>query len=272
MAMTERVVTIPRDKRNDPAKCSNTSSESHHDLHRGQKMAKTQGTCIFPGCEREHKCVGLCAPHYQQKVKGKTLAPTRAFRSHACSFALCERETKAKGLCGAHYQQHRRGMNLQAQRIIGDNDRRFESYVSKTDGCWEWTGPLATTTGYGVFSSMGEDAYAHRVSYANAYGPIEPGLVIDHKCHNVKCVRPKHLRMVTTKQNNENHSGATAASKSGIRGVWHSSRSNKWLVQVKHNGHRHSGGSHAAIEDAEAAAIALRNSLHSCNDVDRAIA
>lgn len=93
--------------------------------------------------------------------------------------------------------------------------------------------------------------------------------MVDHTCHNRSCVNPDHLRVVTNKQNAENLRGANRASKSGVRGVWFAPTRGKWVVQVRHNGRRYSGGSHLTLEAAEQSAIALRNRLFTHNDADR---
>jgi hypothetical protein len=102
-----------------------------------------------------------------------------------------------------------------------------------------------------------------------ANGPIPEGMVIDHMCHSRKCVRPSHLQVVTQKQNSENLSGPRLASKTGIRGVSWSKVARKWTVFVRHNRRNHYGGVFVDIKEAEAAAIALRNELHTNNLQDR---
>lgn len=146
---------------------------------------------------------------------------------------------------------------------------RFWKHVDKTDSCWLWTG---TSTGsgnrYGQSFVKGKKQRAHRVSYEMEYGPIPPGMVIDHTCHTPKCVRPSHLQAVSQKQNNENRAGASSGSKSGIRGVsWH--KTGRWIVTVAHNNRHYTVGYFADIKEAEAAAIAKRNELFTNNLQDR---
>ncbi len=146
---------------------------------------------------------------------------------------------------------------------------KLDSLTLKTESCWLWTGALAST-GYGTLRANGAIRYAHRLSYEAANGPIPSGMRIDHICHTPNCVRAEHLRVVTIKQNAENFGGLPASNKSGYRGVYWHAQAGKWCVQVTHNGRRYAGGVHANIEDANMAAIALRNQLHTHNDLDRA--
>ena len=65
----------------------------------------------------------------------------------------------------------------------------FWRRVAESDGCWLWTGST-TTGGYGNLRWEGGFAYAHRVAYTLAIGPIPAGMVIDHLCRVRRCVRP----------------------------------------------------------------------------------
>ena len=110
---------------------------------------------------------------------------------------------------------------------------------------------------------------AHRLTYAFAHGEIPVGLQIDHKCRVRDCVNPDHLQAVTTKQNMENRTGPPSTNTSGVLNVsWHKG-AGKWWVNVRHNGKTYSGGYHTDIDDAEQAAIALRNRLFTNNLKDR---
>lgn len=85
-------------------------------------------------------------------------------------------------------------------------ERQFWDRVQVNDGCWAWTG--AVKNGYGATPNQSSITYAHRFSWELAYGPIPPGLVVDHDCHNQAvargecnggecrhrlCVNPAHL-------------------------------------------------------------------------------
>ena len=77
---------------------------------------------------------------------------------------------------------------------------RFWSKVDTSGECWTWLAGCRGG-GYGSFYLNGRNRPAHRVSYEWERGPIPEGLVIDHVCRNVKCVRPSHLRAVTQRIN-----------------------------------------------------------------------
>lgn len=53
--------------------------------------------------------------------------------------------------------------------------------------CWQWQG-AKQTMGYGAFWWDGTKI-AHRLIWAQKYGPIPPGGVLLHRCDNPSCVR-----------------------------------------------------------------------------------
>lgn len=81
---------------------------------------------------------------------------------------------------------------------------KFWNRVRKTDGCWQWTGPI-NEHGYGIYGARHNGvrtrSFSHRYSFAMANGPIPPGKCILHKCDNRVCVRPDHLWLGTRKEN-----------------------------------------------------------------------
>lgn len=69
--------------------------------------------------------------------------------------------------------------------------------------CWIWTGS-AHPGGHGrVASRTYGHNYAHRASYAAAYGSIPDGAIIRHMCGCGACVRPTHLMPGTHLQNSQ---------------------------------------------------------------------
>jgi hypothetical protein len=112
----------------------------------------------------------------------------------------------------------------------------------------------------------------HRVSFEEFIGPIPADMQIDHRCHNRACCNPKHLRVVTNKQNVENPAGIRIDNTSGYQGVSWSKRDKKWRAYVNHNGKYHSAGHFDNKEDAAEAARLLRIELFTHNDRDRVAA
>lgn len=148
---------------------------------------------------------------------------------------------------------------------------RFWAKVDKSGDCWEWTA-AKRPGGYGQFKLKNhKQAAAHRIAYELTNGPIPEGMQIDHICHNPGCVNPKHLRMVTVKQNIENRPNAMRNSKTGIRGVSKHYKYDTWTAKVGHNYKIIHVGSFRSPEEAEAAARAKRIELHTHNDADRTV-
>lgn len=85
---------------------------------------------------------------------------------------------------------------------------RFWGKVDRTggdDACWLW---LASKTwnGYGMFGVGHTNLYVHRITLGN---PVPTGFVVDHLCRTRNCVNPKHLEVITNRENCER----------GLRGV-----------------------------------------------------
>jgi len=87
---------------------------------------------------------------------------------------------------------------------------RFWAKVDTSGECWLWTGATAGSANpYGYFqpgsSAQGPQVYAHRFAYEITYGPIPPGMQVDHVaergCISQLCVRPEHLEAVTKTEN-----------------------------------------------------------------------
>lgn len=85
-------------------------------------------------------------------------------------------------------------------------EKRFFAKVSKTDGCWMWTGRRAgKSKAYGSMRVKPKGPWAmmaaHRVAYRLLIGEIPAGLTLDHKCGVTLCVNPDHLEAVSLAEN-----------------------------------------------------------------------
>ena len=188
-----------------------------------------------------------------------------------CVQDSCGLPHHARGLCDKHYLRLKRS-GLPPRPTL---EERFWSKVDKESsdkGCWLWIAGKSAD-GYGKFTYNPEKArheqMAHRVSYILCLGIIPPGMQIDHLCYINSCVNPKHLRIVTAKQNVENLGSLKRNNTSGYRGVsWHKA-TKKWTAQVVHNGVQYRLGIFVSASEAGAAAKAKRLELHTHNEQDK---
>ena len=186
-----------------------------------------------------------------------------------CRVSGCFGSGSWNGMCSTHdYRNKAHGDPLwvpptEAETFWGNVDRRSDSE------CWTYANLMRD--GYGRFRRRGtrKREQAHRVAWELLRGPIPPGKVLDHMCHNKACVNPSHLRVATSKQNAENRMGPPSHNVSGALGVsWNSDRK-KWIATVVHQGRNHALGRFSSVDDASAAARTKRLELFTHNDLDR---
>lgn len=94
--------------------------------------------------------------------------------------------------------------------VVWDPDlsERFDKYVVFTEDDWLWIGYVDPEDGYGRLKVNGRPERVHRLAYERWVGslddPDEKRVIVDHKCHNRRCVRPEHLILTTYRANAEN--------------------------------------------------------------------
>jgi HNH endonuclease len=152
------------------------------------------------------------------------MAVTRNPGYGRCSIEHCNTVGKLKlKLCGKHYQrQYFYGDPLHLER----RENGSEPYTSllfyghtRVGECLVFNG-LKDKKGYGRIAGLApgpKTLVAHRVSYEKWNGPVPPGMVVDHECHNEAahsglcaggsscihraCINPAHLRAVPSTEN-----------------------------------------------------------------------
>lgn len=118
-------------------------------------------TCEVPGCERKHRCKGLCGLHYDRARRtGTTDAPTLV-PPRECSVPGCGRAHTCRGYCRAHYGRLLRYGDVMADKPLralptaGEREdiigRVFAKAERLENGCIEWRGQRLPS-GYGVIS------------------------------------------------------------------------------------------------------------------------
>ena len=84
--------------------------------------------------------------------------------------------------------------------LMANELRRFESKYVVGESCWMWCAGV-DKDGYGRFRLGKQKARANRVAYELYVGPIQPGMVVRHKCDTPRCVNPSHLELGTSADN-----------------------------------------------------------------------
>jgi hypothetical protein len=121
-------------------------------------------------------------------------------------------------------------------------------------------GSIDKSDGYGVISLNGRVYQAHRLAWLYVTGEW-PEELIDHANRDRSNNAWHNIRSADMSQNNSNVQ-RRRDNTSGYKGVTWRPDKGKWQARVWANGKAYSGGHFADKEQANLAAIALRNKLH----------
>lgn len=238
------------------------------------------------GCERAVYARAMCRRCYERwayaarKAQGGRL---RMPSSTTCTVIGCAQPHEARGLCRAHYMKQWRYGDPEAHtkhtpsRVV-DHGTHLEVHLGgkHARGRTTLVSPADRDLVEGHSWYCSQQGYVHRregrqqVNLARAVLGLGArgrlNLMADHINGDILDNRRENLRRVTPSQNSQNQ-GPRKNNTSGARNVFWEKKKQLYRVIVTLNGKRHSGGRHKKLDDAKAAAKALRAKLFThCNE------
>lgn len=152
------------------------------------------GECSVGGCDQSAVARGWCPGHYSRWSATGDVRPdvplarqTSYTPGSQCAVEGCGEPRQKREWCSKHYRRWmKHGDPLKVLVIHGDDWTRIESYIDRTGGpggCHMWTGPV-NGSGYGQSMLNGVLTLTHALMWERENGPRNPGVELDHECHN----------------------------------------------------------------------------------------
>lgn len=190
-------------------------------------------------------------------------------KGRICTIDGCDRKHRCKGLCGLHYSRAMSKLpKPRVEPITADRLRDLMSYNTQT-GVFTWndgvvgigrrTRKEGNSWGYTSIGVDGRRYGAHQLAWLYVMGEFPNG-DIDHINGDRADNRISNLRAATRSANMQNLRGAHKDSATGFLGV-HKSR-NKFSAEIMVGGVKHRLGTFDRPELAHAAYLEAKRKLH----------
>lgn len=101
--------------------------------------------------------------------------------------------------CGWYLDEYDAERFWSRVNFYGGTDHEDDPLATAEGECWVWRNH--TTDQYPKFILFERSLLVHRVAYMDAGKKIPEGMILDHLCRKVGCVRPSHLEPVTQTEN-----------------------------------------------------------------------
>ncbi len=101
-----------------------------------------------------------------------------------------------------HKQKHLLVQKYCTQSCSQIDSMRKYAFITKEDGCIECVSHKSShANGYPIGSFDGKPKRMNRFIWERAYGKLDKGLIVRHKCDNPACINIEHLESGTNKDN-----------------------------------------------------------------------
>jgi HNH endonuclease len=146
--------------------------------------------------DREQRRLKLAHRWYYEREHGPI--PDEWQVDHRCNVRACVRPDHLEAVSPEEHAQRTAAHRPRKPPRIREQP---EFRQVDTAECIIWQGCL-DRDGYGAKWVDGRRMFVHRWVYELAYGPIPPGMTIDHLCGNRACFYAEHLEAVSWAENN----------------------------------------------------------------------
>jgi hypothetical protein len=116
---------------------------------------------------------------------------------HLCNVKACVNPSHLEAVTPQVNNQ--RAFALRQKAAVPVRERPVVRQVDPGE-CDLWKG-CRDRDGYGAKWINGKRVMAHRWAYEQTFGPIPPGMQVDHLCRNRACCNPKHLEAISRQEN-----------------------------------------------------------------------